>query len=98
MTFYIRLEQEEVYADFQKGVEALRKENEMLVKKEKIIDKALQDTEADIQSFQTFSGFRRCGSHLVVETQGNSPGVGVCIALPKVDGQATVIEGSLQRS
>ena len=48
-----RLEQEEVYADFQKGVEALRKENDMLIKKEKVIDKALKDTEADIQSFQT---------------------------------------------
>lgn len=48
-----RLEQEEVYSEFTKGVEALKKENDMLVKKEKVIDKALTDTERDIQSFQT---------------------------------------------
>ena len=47
-----RLEQEEVYAEFQKGVEALKKENDMLIKKEKIIDNALKATENDIQAFQ----------------------------------------------
>ena len=41
-----RLEQEEVYADFQKGVEALKKENDQLIKKEKVIDKALRDSAA----------------------------------------------------
>ena len=48
-----RLEQEEIYADFQKGVDMLKKENDMLIKKEKAIDKALKDTETDIQAFQT---------------------------------------------
>ena len=48
-----RLEQEELYADFQKGVDGLKKENDALIRKEKVIDKALKDTEADIQSFQT---------------------------------------------
>ena len=43
-----RLEQEELYADFQKSVEALKKENDALIKKEKIIDKALRDTEVII--------------------------------------------------
>ena len=47
------LDQEEIYADVSKGVEGLRKENEVLVKKEKQIDRALADTEADIQAFQT---------------------------------------------
>ena len=48
-----RLEQEELYADFQKGVDGLKKENDALIRKEKVIDKALKDTEADIQAFQT---------------------------------------------
>ena len=47
-----RLEQEEVYTDFQKAVEALKKENEMLVKKEKGIDRLLKETETEIQKFQ----------------------------------------------
>lgn len=48
-----RLEQEELYADFQKGVDGLKKENDALIRKEKVIDKALKDTEVDIQAFQT---------------------------------------------
>ena len=48
-----RLDQEEVYAEFQKSIEALKKENEALIKKEKLIDKNLSDTEAEIQTFQT---------------------------------------------
>ena len=48
-----RMEQEEVYTEFQKGVEALKKENDMLIKKEKIIDNAVKATENDIQAFQT---------------------------------------------
>ena len=48
-----RLEQEELYAEFQKSVEGLKKENDALIRKEKVIDKALKDTEADIQAFQT---------------------------------------------
>jgi len=64
-----RLEQEEVYADFQKGVEALRKENDMLIKKEKTIDKALKETEADIQSFQTEKQGKLNELHVVVTLQ-----------------------------
>ena len=64
-----RLEQEEVYADFQKGVEALRKENDMLIKKEKVIDKALQDTEVDIQSFQTEKQGKLNELHVLVTLQ-----------------------------
>ena len=61
-----RLEQEEVYAEFQKGVEALKKENEMLIKKEKTIDKALKDTEVDIQTFQTEKQGKLNELHVVV--------------------------------
>jgi len=64
-----RLEQEEVYADFQKGVEALRKENDMLIKKEKVIDTALKSTEADIQSFQTEKQGKLNELHVVVTLQ-----------------------------
>ena len=58
-----------MYTDFQKGVEALRKENDMLIKKEKVIDKALKDTEADIQSFQTEKQGKLNELHVVVTLQ-----------------------------
>jgi len=64
-----RLEQEEVYTDFQKGVEALKKENDMLIKKEKLIDKALKDTEADIQAFQTEKQGKLNELHVLVTLQ-----------------------------
>lgn len=48
-----RLDQEEVYSEFQKSIEVLKKENDTHIKKEKTIDKALKDTESDIQAFQT---------------------------------------------
>jgi len=64
-----RLEQEEVYADFQKGVDALKKENDMLIKKEKAIDKALKDTEVDIQAFQTEKQGKLNELHVVVTLQ-----------------------------
>jgi hypothetical protein len=64
-----RLEQEEVYADFQKGVEALKKENDTLIKKEKLIDKALKDTEADIQAFQTEKQGKLNELHVLVTLQ-----------------------------
>ncbi len=64
-----RLEQEEVYADFQKGVDALKKENDMLIKKEKAIDKALKDTETDIQAFQTEKQGKLNELHVVVTLQ-----------------------------
>jgi exonuclease VII small subunit len=63
------LEQEDVYSEFQKGVELLKKENDMLIKKEKIIDKALRDTEADIQSFQTEKQRKLNELHVVVTLQ-----------------------------
>jgi len=64
-----RLEQEDVYAEFQKGVEQLKKENDMLIKKEKVIDKALRDTEADIQAFQTDKQRKLNELHVVVTLQ-----------------------------
>jgi hypothetical protein len=47
-----RLDQEEVYADFQKGVDGLKRENEVLVMREKGVAKVLLETEQDIQAFQ----------------------------------------------
>jgi len=64
-----RLEQEDVYADFQKGVELLKKENDTLIKKEKVIDKALSDTEKDIQAFQTEKQRKLNELHVLVVLQ-----------------------------
>ena len=47
-----RLDQEEVLAEFQKALEALKKENDSLLKKDKAIDAAMVSTESDIQEFQ----------------------------------------------
>eukprot|EP01012_Entosiphon_sulcatum_P026263 TRINITY_DN3167_c0_g1_i1.p1 TRINITY_DN3167_c0_g1~~TRINITY_DN3167_c0_g1_i1.p1 ORF type:complete len:1748 (+),score=500.61 TRINITY_DN3167_c0_g1_i1:141-5384(+) len=47
-----RLEQEDIVNDFQKSIEALRKENEQLSKKEKTIDTQLKQVEKEIQQFQ----------------------------------------------
>ncbi|KAJ1620191.1 hypothetical protein T492DRAFT_847998 [Pavlovales sp. CCMP2436] len=47
-----RLEQEDVYAEFQKSIEALKKDNDALIKKEKALDAALLETDRDIESFQ----------------------------------------------
>ena len=49
-----RLDQEEMLAEFQKAVDALKKEHEALQKKEKIVDAALKQTDGEIQTFQTF--------------------------------------------
>ena len=49
-----RLDQEEMLADFQKAADALKREQEALTKKEKIIDQALKQTDEEIQQFQTF--------------------------------------------
>lgn len=64
-----RLEQEEFYAEFQKGVEVLKKDNDNLIKKEKVIDKALRDTEGDIQAFQTDNQRKLNELHVVVMLQ-----------------------------
>ncbi|KAJ3210900.1 Cilia- and flagella-associated protein 44 [Dinochytrium kinnereticum] len=48
-----KLDQEDVLAEIQKVIESLKKENDGLIKKEKIIDMALRNTEAEIQDFQT---------------------------------------------
>ncbi|KAJ1559074.1 Cilia- and flagella-associated protein 44, partial [Nowakowskiella sp. JEL0078] len=48
-----KLDQEDVIAEIQKAMETLKKENDALIKKEKIIDTGLKSTEADIQEFQT---------------------------------------------
>ncbi|KAJ3195546.1 Cilia- and flagella-associated protein 44 [Irineochytrium annulatum] len=48
-----KLDQEDVLLEIQKAIEALKKENDGLIKKEKIIDVALKNTEAEIQDFQT---------------------------------------------
>ena len=49
-----RLDQEELLAEFTKAADALKKEQEALQKKEKIIDLALKQTDEEIQQFQTF--------------------------------------------
>jgi cilia- and flagella-associated protein 44 len=49
-----RLDQEEVLAEYQKAIEQLKKENDALVKKEKVIDAGLKAVELEIQQFQTF--------------------------------------------
>jgi len=49
-----RLDQEEMLAEYQKGADQLKKDLDGLVKKEKIIDSALRQTEQEIQQFQTF--------------------------------------------
>lgn len=61
-----RLDQEEVAAEFQKAVEGLKKDNEALVKKEKIVDLALKQTEQEIQQFQTFKQQRLNELHVVI--------------------------------
>jgi hypothetical protein len=48
-----RLDQEDVLADLQKAVEALKKDHEALVKKERVIDVALNASEAEIREFQS---------------------------------------------
>ncbi|RKO93288.1 hypothetical protein BDK51DRAFT_14775, partial [Blyttiomyces helicus] len=48
-----KLDQEDVLGEIQKAIEALRKENDSMIKKEKIIHMALKNTEAEIQDFQT---------------------------------------------
>ncbi|KAJ3102122.1 Cilia- and flagella-associated protein 44 [Phlyctochytrium planicorne] len=48
-----KLDQEDILAEIQKVIETLKKENDGLIKKEKIIDMALRNTEAEIQDFQT---------------------------------------------
>jgi hypothetical protein len=48
-----KLDQDESITDISKMVEALKKENDALVKKEKTIDHNLSATEAEIQEFQT---------------------------------------------
>ena len=48
-----RLDQEEILLEFQKSVEELKHQNNLLQTKEKSIDKNLQATELEIQKFQT---------------------------------------------
>jgi hypothetical protein len=48
-----RLDQEEVLNEYSKAVEQLKKDNDALVKKEKLIDGQLRETEKEIQAFQT---------------------------------------------
>eukprot|EP00002_Diphylleia_rotans_P014287 TRINITY_DN2784_c0_g1_i6.p1 TRINITY_DN2784_c0_g1~~TRINITY_DN2784_c0_g1_i6.p1 ORF type:complete len:1834 (-),score=489.32 TRINITY_DN2784_c0_g1_i6:186-5687(-) len=48
-----RLDQEDVLNEIQKSIEVLKKENDTLVKKEKVIDSALKAAEGEIQAFQT---------------------------------------------
>mmetsp|Transcript_35408 Transcript_35408/g.86233 ORF Transcript_35408/g.86233 Transcript_35408/m.86233 type:complete len:323 (-) Transcript_35408:76-1044(-) len=61
-----RLDQEEVLGEFQKAVEALKKDKESLVKKDKVMDAALKQTEAEIQQFQTFKQQRLNELHVVI--------------------------------
>ncbi|KAJ3023852.1 Cilia- and flagella-associated protein 44 [Thoreauomyces humboldtii] len=48
-----RLDEEDVLTEIQKSVDVLKKENDALIKKEKIIDQGLRTTENEIQEFQT---------------------------------------------
>ncbi|KAI8915149.1 hypothetical protein DFJ77DRAFT_430281 [Powellomyces hirtus] len=48
-----RLDQEDILVEIQKTVDVLKKENDALIKKEKISDQALRTTENEIQEFQT---------------------------------------------
>ncbi|KAI9014667.1 hypothetical protein BC832DRAFT_164254 [Gaertneriomyces semiglobifer] len=48
-----RLDQEDALAEIQKAVEVLKKENDALIKKERVIDQSLKNTENEIQEFQT---------------------------------------------
>jgi hypothetical protein len=48
-----RLDQEEKLLEVQKNVELLKKENDALLKKERIIDAGLKNTKIEIQEFQT---------------------------------------------
>ncbi|KAJ1567975.1 Cilia- and flagella-associated protein 44 [Cladochytrium tenue] len=48
----LKLDQEEILAEIQKAVDALKKEHDGLLKREKAIDAALRGTEAEIQDFQ----------------------------------------------
>ncbi|TPX37653.1 hypothetical protein SmJEL517_g00774 [Synchytrium microbalum] len=48
-----RLDQEDGMAEIQKAIDALRKENEALMKKEKVIDQALKLAAKEIEDFQT---------------------------------------------
>ncbi|KAJ3223187.1 Cilia- and flagella-associated protein 44 [Clydaea vesicula] len=48
-----KLDEEEILSEIQKSIEALKKENESLIKKEKVIHVALKNTETEIQDFQT---------------------------------------------
>eukprot|EP00741_Cyanophora_paradoxa_P024459 tig00022075_g23616.t1 len=61
-----RLDHEELLADFQKSIEGLRKENEALVKKEKLIDQGLHGVENDIQAFQTEKQRKLNELHVVI--------------------------------
>jgi WD40 repeat protein len=47
-----RLDQEKAYNDFQKGVDAIKRENDILVKRETGIANVLHETEQEIQTFQ----------------------------------------------
>ncbi|KAG5463309.1 MAG: hypothetical protein BJ554DRAFT_334, partial [Olpidium bornovanus] len=48
-----RLDQEDVLGEIQKAIEALKKDNDALIKKERVIGAALKNAEAEIQAFQT---------------------------------------------
>jgi hypothetical protein len=48
-----KLDAEDVLMEIQKIIEALKKENEALIKKERVIHAGLKNTEEEIQDFQT---------------------------------------------
>lgn len=48
-----KLDSDDMLMEIQKAIEALRKENESLIKKEKVIHVSLKNTEASIEDFQT---------------------------------------------
>lgn len=48
-----KLDDEDMLAEIQKAIEAFKKENESLIKKEKVIRQSLKTTESEIQDFQT---------------------------------------------
>ncbi|KAJ3347586.1 Cilia- and flagella-associated protein 44 [Entophlyctis luteolus] len=48
-----KLDLDDCLIEIQKAIEGLKKENDALIKKEKVIDSALQNSESEIQEFQT---------------------------------------------
>ena len=67
-----RLDTEETLAEFQKAADTLKKDQEALTKKEKLIDQALKQTDEEIQTFQSFKQQKVCFSPVGPLCVGNA--------------------------